>query len=422
MRQRNVVIIGAGVVGTLAALRLLREGHRVVLVDPEPPGSGASSGNAGCFSPSSIVPLSLPGMLTSIPKWLLNPVGPLVFRRSYLFQAAPWLYRFVQAGRMHKVERHAMALHSLINGCLPVLLPVLQQIGAQDLVRTNGSLVVYRDEQSWKADRLGRELRRRSGIVWDELDRDALLAFQPDLTPNLFSGLFFPGNGHTVDPQRLVEAVAEAFVRQGGTVLRDRVIGFEFAEDRLRALSTASGRVPGDTAIVAAGAFSRPLARELGHRLPLETERGYHAMVKDPGIAPSVPVLDATGKFVATPMAGGLRLTGTVEFGGLSAAPDWRHARNLLALGKTLYPSLANTGRDDMASLWMGHRPSLPDSLPVVGWSRRSRDVAFAFGHGHLGMTGAPMTSELVADLVAGRPASIDISAFSPERFSGEHW
>ncbi len=172
-----------------------------------------------------------------------------------------------------------------------------------------------------------------------------------------------------------------------------------------------------DAAVVAAGAHSKPLAAVLGDAVPLETERGYHAMLRAPEVMPRVPTSDADAKFVATPMANGLRFAGTVELAGLRAEPDWRRARILLRQASTLYPALARSYSEDRFTLWMGHRPSLPDSLPVLGPSSRSPDVFYAFGHGHVGMTGGPYTGKVIADIVSGRPSPIDLSPFRAGRF-----
>src|SRR5207247_9896870 len=197
-----------------------------------------------------------------------------------------------------------------------------------------------------------------------------------------------------------------------------RAHGFRLDGRRLTAIETESGDLAAEAAVVGAGARSKPLAAALGDRVPLETERGYHLMIHDPEVMPRIPTADADGKFVATPMALGLRLAGTVEFAGLAAPPDWRRARILLAQGRRMLPGLALDHAEERISMWMGHRPSLPDSLPVLGRSHASPDVIYAFGHGHVGMTAAPMTGKIVADLVAGRPASIDIAPFAPGRFA----
>jgi len=194
--------------------------------------------------------------------------------------------------------------------------------------------------------------------------------------------------------------------------------GFRLEGRRLTAIATDTGELPADAAVVCAGAFSKPLAAALGDKVPLETERGYHLMIRDPEAMPRIPTADADGKFVATPMELGLRFAGTVELAGLAAPPDWRRAHILLEQGRRMLPGLAAAHPEERISVWMGHRPSLPDSLPVLGPSRATPDVIYAFGHGHVGMTAAPMTGKIIADLVAGRPPSIDIAPFAAGRFA----
>ncbi len=416
--KKKVGVIGAGMVGIAAASYLQRDGHEVFVIDPKPPGEGASFGNAGCFNPSSIVPMSMPGTLRNVPKWLSDPLGPLAIRWSYLPALAPWLVRFVRAGTRERVEAQAKALRGLLGPCLEVLQPLVKEAGAEDLVRRLGHLVVYRSAAERAKDDAAWELRRRNGIAFEELGAEELRQLEPSLAREFVRGIHVPANGHTTNPGRLVAALAQAFERRGGRVVRCQALGFVLEGRRLRAIRTDAGELPADAAVVAAGAYSRPLAAELGNRVPLETERGYHLMIRDPESAPRLPVSDASGKFVATPMEEGLRFAGTVELAGLAAPPDWRRARVLLRQGRRLFPGLAAEHAEERLSLWMGHRPSLPDSLPVIGPSRRSGDVHYAFGHGHVGMTGGPMTGKLIAELVAGREPSLDLAPFRADRFA----
>ncbi|HLI14192.1 MAG TPA: FAD-dependent oxidoreductase [Alphaproteobacteria bacterium] len=416
--RKRVGVIGAGIVGIATASYLQRDGHEVFVVDPDPPGRGASFGNAGCFNSSSIVPMAMPGTLRKVPGWLRDPLGPLAIRWRYLPTLAPWLIRFIRAGTPGRVEAQARALAGLLGPCLEALAPLVKEAGAQDLVRRLGHLVVYRSDGALAKDHAALELRRRNGITWETLDADALRQFDPALSRDYTRGVLFTANGHTVDPQGLVARLAEAFQRRGGTLHATRALGFALDGARLRAIRTEAGELPADAAVVAAGAYSKRLAAALGDDVPLETERGYHLMIRDPEVAPRVPTNDAEGKFVVTPMASGLRFAGTVELAGLKAAPDWRRAHMLLTQGRRLFPGLAAHYSPARLSVWMGHRPSLPDSLPVLGPSRRSPDVLYAFGHGHVGMTGAPMTGRVIAALVAGRPAGLDLAPFRPGRFA----
>ena len=415
--KKKVAVIGAGIVGMATASYLQRDGHDVVVIDPQPPGQGASFGNAGCFNPSSVVPVATPDTWKHIPKYLSDPLGPLRIRWSYLPALAPWLIRLVRAGAPDRIEAQARALKTILGPCLEALLPLARNAGAENLVARNGILIAYRSQVSWDEDAHAWDIRRRNGTHWEELDADELRQFDPNLSRDFIRGKLVPGNGHCLDPGGLVAALAEAVQHDGGTLLRRAATGFRLDGDRLRAVQTPEGEVAADAAVIAAGAHSKPLAAQLGDTVPLETERGYHAMLRAPEVMPRVPTSDAEGKFVATPMANGLRFAGTVELAGLQAEPDWRRAQILLRQASKLFPALAQSYPEDRYTVWMGHRPSLPDSLPVLGPSSRSRDVYYAFGHGHVGMTGGPYTGKVIADLVTGRPSPIDLSPFRPTRF-----
>jgi D-amino-acid dehydrogenase len=247
----------------------------------------------------------------------------------------------------------------------------------------------------------------------DELDRSQIRQIEPALAPIFARAAHIPEHGHTLDPWRLVQRLAEGFQRDGGTVLRREVRDAEVGPDGPTRLHTDQGDMEVGTLVIAAGAWSARLAARFGDRVPLESHRGYHVTVADPGVEPRMPVMWAERKFMMTPMQPGLRFAGTVEFAGLEAPPDYRRARVLLEQGKEVFPDL-NAGR---TTEWMGHRPCLPDSLPVIGRSRRFRNVLYAFGHGHTGLSGAPTTGRAIADLVAGRPPALDVTPFRVDRF-----
>jgi D-amino-acid dehydrogenase len=415
---RRIGVIGAGIVGVCAASWLQRDGHSVFLVEPSEPGRGASFGNAGCFNGSSVTPVAMPGVARNVPRWLFDPLGPLSLRWTYLPAIAPWLLHFVRASTPEKARATARALRPLVGPTLEALKPLVSAAGAEDLVHRLGHLYVYRSVESLAKDRLSWDLRRENGVEVDEFDADELRQLEPALSRDYVRGLLVRENGHTSNPLALVERLAEHFIRAGGQLVGARALGFRLEGGRLAAIETDTGNLPADTVVVCAGAYSKPLAAALGDKVPLETERGYHLMIRDPETMPRIPTADADGKFVATPMESGLRFAGTVELAGLAAPPDWRRSRILLEQGRRMLPGLAPSHPDERISMWMGHRPSLPDSLPVIGPSRATPDVIYAFGHGHVGMTAAPMTGKVVADLVAGRPVSIDIAPFSAGRFA----
>jgi len=417
LSRLRVGVIGAGMVGVAAASYLQRSGHDVVLIDAGNPGEGASFGNAGCLNGSSVVPMSMPGVVRNVPRWLFDPLGPLSIRWRYLPLLAPWLIRFIRAGTPERVEAQARALRSLLKPSLDRLAPLVRDAGAEDLVLRLGHLFAYRSEASFAKERTAWRLRADNGVDWDEFNADELHQLEPALSRDYVRGIVVRENGHIANPLRLVQRLAETVVRHGGALKRARVTGFDVSDGRLRAIRTDNGAIQADRAVIAAGAHSRPLAAALGDHVPLETERGYHLMIRDPETMPRIPTADADGKFVATPMETGLRFAGTVELASLDAAPDWRRARILLDQGRRMLPGLARHHPEKRISVWMGRRPSMPDSLPVIGHSRGSRDVVYAFGHGHVGMVAAPMTGKLVAELIDGSPPSVDLAPFRADRF-----
>jgi D-amino-acid dehydrogenase len=416
--KRRIGVIGAGMVGVCAALWLQRDGHRVFLVEPGNPGEGASFGNAGCFNGSSVTPMAMPGVIKNVPRWLMDPLGPLALRWSYLPSILPYLVRFVRSATPEKVRAQAKAMRPLVGPTVPLVRELAKMAGADDIVHQRGHLYVYRSAESLAKDGFAWALRRENGVEIDEFDADELRQLEPTLSRDYVRGILVRENGHTSNPLGLVTKLFEQFRRQGGEIVTARALGFRLDGRRLAAIATDQGDLAADAAVVCAGAYSKPLAAALGDRVPLETERGYHLMIRDPEVMPRIPTADADGKFVATPMDTGLRFAGTVELAGLDAPADWRRAQILLAQGRKMLPGLAAEHAEERISVWMGHRPAMPDSLPAIGPSHASPDVIYAFGHGHVGMTAAPMTGKVVADLIAGRPASIDIAPFAAARFS----
>ena len=364
---KRVGVIGAGMVGVCAASYLQRDGHQVFLIEAGEPGHGASFGNAGALNASSVTPVSMPGVMWKVPGWLFDPLGPLSLRWRYLPVIAPWLVRFIRAGTPEKVHAQARALRPLVGSTLEALMPLVRDAGAEDLVHRRGHLYVYRSPQGPEKERLAWELRRENGVEIDEFDADELRQLEPTLSRDYQRGILVRENGHTSNPLGLVQRLLEHVLRSGGELVRARAHGFRLEGSRLGAILTDRGEMAADAAVVCAGAWSKPLAAALGDRIPLETERGYHLMIRDPEVMPRIPTADGDGKFVATPMDTGLRFAGTVELAGLEAPPDWRRARILLEQGRKMLPGLAADYPEERLSLWMGHRPSLPELVAGAG-------------------------------------------------------
>jgi D-amino-acid dehydrogenase len=414
INEPHVVVIGAGVVGLCCASHLQQRGHRVTLVDPRPPGEYCSFGNAGCFSRASCVPLGLPGMWKKVPAWMLDPTGPLHIPLRYSPRLAPWLWQFQRASSRARVNRISDALHALLTVTLDKWRPLAARAGVPELIVQNGYAFAYESAAAFEGDALGREIRRAHGVAIEVLKGPDVVAFEPALSPAVTHLVVLPEQGHCPNPLRLSRALAARLREDGARFVTGTANGFETVDGRVRRVQTDGGPIDADVVVIAAGAHSRPLCAQLGSDVPLETERGYHAMLASAGIAPRMPVASGEGKYFVTPMEEGLRIAGTVELAGLGAPPDYRRADALVDKAKRLLPALSASN----VERWMGHRPSLPDSLPVIGRSRQGANAFLAFGHGHVGLTAAAPTGEIVADLVAGRTPFMDVSPFSAARFS----
>lgn len=413
MQSRQVIVVGAGIVGAACAVRLVEDGHTVTIVDRDGPGEATSHGNAGVLASASIIPLSLPGTWRNLPKWLRDPEGPLSLRWTYLPRMVPWLLRFAASGAPRRVDAITDALAALHRDSYAEHRALAELAGATDLIRPDRYVHAFETEALFEKDKPAQEMRRRRGFAFDILDAHEVRQLDPALSPEVKRAVVYHDHGRTVDPGGLVKALAAHAERRGARILRAEVRGIEAGEHGVTGVVTDQGRLAADAVVVAAGPWSARLLSPLGTHVPLEVERGYHLVIEDPSVMPRHPTMSGAGKFVSTPMAAGLRIAGTVEFAGLDAPPNYARADMLLRQAKRLFPGLEGK----VAARWMGNRPSLPDSLPVIGASPRFRGLYHAFGHAHTGLTAAPRTARIVADLVAGRTPPIDLSPFRVDRF-----
>jgi len=359
--------------------------------------------------------MSAPGLIWRVPGWLFDPLGPLAVRWRYLPQLLPWLVRFIGSGSAANIQPRARALAALMTSTFDDFMPLLQAAGVADSVISAGALTVYRDRAASRADALEWQTKRACGIRCEELDGADVHDLEPDLSPDLRFGVFTPDWRHTLDPHRLATALVDLLQREGGAVRRGRVTIVESDHGGTHSVRLQDGSaLLADRLVVAAGAWSRPFARQLDNlNVALESERGYNTTLPTPGVQLRREVIFAERKFVATPMAMGLRIGGAAEFAGLTAPPNYKRCAALLNLARTYLPALRTEG----GSQWMGHRPSTSDSLPVISRSPRHANVFYAFGHGHLGLTQAATTGRLIAELACGDTPSIDIEPFNVTRF-----
>ena len=412
----HVVIIGAGVIGACTAAYLQQQGARITLIDRQAPGDdgAASFGNAGSLSPSSVVPTPAPGMLSKVPGWLLKEDGPLTIRWSYLPKLLPWLVRFIRAGGDADHQRRAAAaLAALHAPTFEFHSRLARDAGVPELVAPVEYLHVYGSDESYAGAEREWTMRREHGADFEVLGPSELREAEPDLGPHYVKGVRIKGQGRTLNPGRLIRAYVDRIVANGGELRRAEVTDIEVSGTRVSAARTGDGVVEGDAFVLSAGAFSRKLTDRLGLGLPLDTERGYHVTCPDPGITVSHTVMETDHKFVANPMAMGVRFAGMVEMAGVDAPANPRRAVVIKRLAKRMYPKL----RLDGATQWMGRRPSMPDGLPVIGPSPRHENLWLAFGHGHTGMVAGPMTGRIIAGMITGPMPNIDVTPFRADRF-----
>lgn len=410
--SQHVVVVGAGVVGLATAAALIQRGQTVTLVDPADPGMGCSYGNAGCFSLASIMPVGLPGMWRKVPGWLLDPGGPLSIPVQYAPFIAPWVIKLLRNSSPQKVRRIASELNTLLAPTLQYWQPLAKWAGVPELIRQNGWAVVYESAAALQGDRFGWQTRAEHGIRIEFLEGQAIRDLEPALAQKFTHMAYLPEQAQCLNPLRLSQALQKKLKDCGARFVQAPVQDFHFSGDRVSEVITPQERIQADHVVIAAGAFSKPLARRLGNTIPLDVERGYHTMVETNQPMLNRPIMSGEGKFFATPMEDGLRFAGSVELGGLKLPPDYRRADILLDKGKSMIPAL----EVEKTSRWMGFRPSLPDSKPVIGQSGKALNAWYAFGHGHVGLTAAAATGEIVADLIHGRSPRIDPTPFSPDR------
>jgi len=411
-RPHTLIVLGAGVAGLSSALYLQRSGEQVLVIDPLPPAGGTSYGNAGLISSDTAVPIALPGMLGKVPRWLADREGPLVVNPSYFATALPWLLRWIAASRMENVLRISDAMRALHKDSLTCWRELLGDEHFASLIRPVGQVRIWEGEGA--ESRIELAVAERHGIRVERLDADKLRQLYPDISPTVTHGLLVPGNAYTVNPQRLVRTLGSLLVDAGGEIIAERAMKIvpDPAAAGYRVITNISNR-SAPKLVVATGAWTRELIDPLGVRVPLETERGYHAMLPTPNLTLPIPISVKNRGFGMTSMEGGLRVAGTVEIGGLRAPLDEKLAMVLVTHAKRIFPKL----QAGEPSYWMGHRPSTPDTLPVLGEAPGRPGLFFCFGHGHFGMTGSPPSARLVSQLVKGATPGIDPAPYACNRF-----
>ena len=409
----NVTVLGAGIIGICTGLSLLERGASVRLIDKNDPGQETSFGNAGVISPWSIVPQAMPGVWKKIPGWLIDPLGPVSVRPSYLPRLASWGLKFLANGTEARVRDISAAMDTLNQDCISLYRHHLHGTGHEDLVRDSYYIHAYRDAEGARLDSLDNELRSAAGADLERADGDRLRELEPDLSRDFKSAIVIKGQARALSPGRIGQVLSEKFLQMGGQIERAKVQSIAPREDGGWRYVTDLGEHTTPKLVLAMGVWSAEFLKPLGVHIPLEAERGYHVNFTSPGIALNHSIMDVDMKFVASSMQDGVRVAGTAEFGGLDAPISEKRSAGLVTLAGKLSPKL-NT---EAYSTWSGQRPSLPDSLPCIGEIDGLPDLITAFGHSHWGLMMAPKTGRIVADLATGAKTNLDLSPYHPNRF-----
>lgn len=410
MHDFDIAIAGAGIVGTSAALWAQIRGHRVVLADPSPPGSGTSSGNACTLATYACLPVNDPSVLSSLPKLMFGRDSPLAISYLHALSHPRWMLSFLancRARRSREIARHLADLLAHANAGLN---PLIAEAGAEDLVVARGQLSVWSTAEGAAAAASGLAQRRAFGIPFEDMTGEEAKTLEPGLALPVEKAVLFPEARHIRDPEELVKRLHARFTALGGVTRAARVSSMRALADGVE-LTLGDAVITAGRAVNASGAFSGRIAGSGAERLPLGTERGYHLLYPGQEHRISRPVGWGEGGFYAVPMAKGLRLAGTVEIAALGAPENAGRLAYIARKGAEMFGPLP-----DPASHWLGFRPTMPDSLPVLGYSPQSERIIHAFGHQHLGLTLGGISGRIVADLAEGRQPNIPIDAYRPNR------
>lgn len=410
----SVAVIGSGIVGVSTALWLVRDGHNVTLIDRSGPGEGASFGNGGVLAGCSIVPVTVPGLIRKAPRMLMSPDQPLFLRWAYLPQMVPWLSGYLSHANERDVRRIAAALLPIVRDSLADHRALADGTRAERWIVPSDYLFIYESRAHFERDAFGWSIRRDAGFEWEELEGEDLHAYDPSFSRRLKFAVRLENHGRISDPARYVKDLAAEAEAGGARILKAQVEAVSLADGAVTGVRADGQTIPCDSMVLATGAWSAPLGRQLGMKIPIESERGYHIDFWSPSVTPRSPVMIADGKFVITPMEGRLRAAGTVEFGGLDAPPS-PEPLGLLERGiAAAIPGFRWSERTE----WMGHRPALTDSIPVIGEIPGIKGAFAGFGHHHIGLTGGAKTGRLLAQMISGRTPNIDLTPYSAARFT----
>ena len=411
---RHVVVIGAGTVGSSCAWNLKKAGFDVTVIDPELPGQTTSYGNAGIISTSHITPFSYPGVTSEIPGWLFDPTGPLFIRWLDFPGFIPWFWKFWRSGTNKHVNWSCRAQARLMHHAVSDFDEILADTNSSHMRKERGTITFYDSRAEFDKDAWKYDIKDELGFEWELLSPSELSIMVPDLDIKGGVAVYNPGWQFILDPGKTTAMIAQACFAAGGNWIQDRVTRVETSDQGVSLVTESGRQITADVLVVAAGVWSNQIARQLDYKVPLAPKRGYHSMIADAGIKLDYPVMSVSRAIVMTPMNDGLRISGTAEFAALDAEPNYDRAKILLRHAQEYLPGL----RCNDVSEWLGQRPMMADSIPVISPSPSRTNVFYAFGHGHYGLTQGPTTGKIITAMVLGQEPAMDVSDYRFDRFS----
>ena len=409
----KIGIVGVGIQGISNALFLQKKGFKVTIFDRDEPGSPAASyGNAGHFSPYACVLMNRPDVLTDLPAMLLSSTGPLALKWNYVPKMIPWFFQFLRNCTTKKMMHTAKNMHQILDLALPAYDELFEEIDLGGLVEKKGILYIWND-QNLKSRELEINVRNELGVDQQAVTPKEIHDLEPNLKPIYHGGVYYQHGRHARNPKKILLKLFQLFLKKNGKFLKINVENIKFDEEK-PVIKTQNQSFLFDKIVIACGSFSKKLTDNLDEKIPLDTERGYHVHFKDCDHLLSRPVIFQNRGFGITPMEQGLRVVGTVEFGGLDNPLSKSRIKNLINNAKYMMGDDLPEHEDE----WLGFRPTLPDYLPVIGPSKKYKNVFYCFGHHHLGWTLGPISGKIISGMIAEESTNLDLKPYSSLRFS----
>jgi len=408
---KNIAVVGAGIVGICSAYFLKKSGFNVTLIDREDPGTMTSFGHACSFADYANVPVNYPGLIWDIPKMLLRKDGPLAVDFFYILKNLPWAFSFLQNCKKEKVDEIASSLTNLLKHSQLSYDEIFKDINVQEYISHEENLYLFDTKKSFEDYEYANVIRKKNKVKVRNLTKDEVKELEPNIANVYYAGQIFTGSRHTTNPLAISTKIFEKFLELGGTYIKQNVKNLIQKENFIE-LSLDNKKIIFDKIIISAGAWSNQIANMLGDKFPLDTERGYHILFETNEKLINRPVAWSESGFYLIQIHDGIRAAGTVEIAGLKKPPNKKRIEMIERQSRKVLPQLGN-----VKSTWMGRRPTLPDSLPIIGKSQQNSNVIYAFGHQHIGWTLGAVTGKIIDSLSRDQIPNIDISAYSPTRF-----